>query len=310
MNKKFVILVGVHGRPSMKKVYSQMQSEAYLKVKRCPPRKIAYIRNYENGNVDRFVKEPLNLDLSNNIVVRWGNRIEATTDASTIIYNRSESVKNATNKKLTRQLLLEGNVRIPRLFSDQDYLAGTLTFPIIARPSFHAKGKNFVVLNDSESFIAHYRYYERDGWYYSEYVDKEQEYRVHCAHGKILAVMQKPKGEGLAWNRARVGEPFIRVKQDDYIYTVCYQALKATDVLGLDFAGVDVVLKTNDDGVKEAFVLEANTSPTLNSSDYVSEQYAKYFDWLSRSDKRRDHWDFTAFEKANSLAWKQAQLLQ
>ena len=308
--KKFVILVGVHGRPSMKKVYSQMQKDAVLKIRRCPPRKAGYIRRYEDKNINTYEKDSLdNLTLENNIVVRWGNRIEADTNDNTIVYNRSESVKKASDKKLTRQLLLEGRVRIPRLFSDQDYLAGTLTFPVIARPSVHAKGKNFVVLNDSESFIRHYRNNEINGWYYSEYVDKEREFRVHCAHGKVLAIMEKPKGDGLAWNRARVGEPFVRVKQEDYIYTVAYQALKATKVLGLDFAGVDVVLKTNEDGVQEAFVLEANTSPTLNSSEYVSNQYAKYFDWLASSDKRREHWDFTAFEKAKSLAWKQEQLL-
>ena len=121
--------------------------------------------------------------------------------------------------------------------------------------------------------------------------------------------MQKPAGEGLAWNRARVGEPFIRLKQDEYIYSVCYEALRATNALGLDFAGVDVVYKENEEGVGEAYVLEANTSPTLNSSEYVSNQYAKYFDWLGRSNRRREHWNFEVFQKAKSMAWKQDQLL-
>lgn len=310
MEKKSVILVGVHGRPSMKSVFSKMKTPAVLKIRRCPPKKAGYIRKYENNNIDDFIKEPLHyLNLSGNVVIRWGNRIDIVTDKNTIVYNKSENIKNATDKKLTRQILLENKVRIPRLFSDQDYIANTLTFPIIARPSVHAKGKNFVVLNDKESFIKHYMENEINGWYYSEYIDKEREFRVHCAHGKILAIMEKPKGEGFAWNRARIGEPFVRVKQDDYIYTVCFQALKATKVLGLDFAGVDVILKTNENGRKEAFVLEANTSPTINSSEFVSNQYSKYFDWLSSSDTRREHWDFTQYENAKSFAWKQNQLL-
>ena len=68
------------------------------------------------------------------------------------------------------------------------------------------------------------------------------------------------------------------------------------------------MLKT-EKGKPEGYVLEVNTSPTLNSSDFVSEQYAKYFDWLNRSDKRRDHWDFTEFKASESFAWKNFQLM-
>lgn len=310
MDKKLVILVGVHGRPSMKKVYAQMQSDSTLKVVRRPKNKKEYVRVYDNHNIDVLRKEPLHeLDLSNNIVIRWGNRIEAQTNNQTVVYNKSENVKKATDKKLTRQILLENKVRIPRMFSDQDYLANTLTFPIIARPSIHAKGKNFVIIKNKEDFIIHYKKYDALGWYYSEFIDKEREFRVHCAHGKILAVMEKPKGEGIAWNRAVVGEPFVKVKQEDYIFTVCFQALKATKALGLDFGGVDVLLKYKKDR-PEAYVLEINTSPTLNSSDWVSSQYAKYFDLLARNNKRLEHWDFSQFEVAKSFAWKQDQLLK
>ena len=311
MAKPLMIFVGVDGRPSMKKVYSQMQGNSTLKVRRIPRGQQGYIRSYNNHNVNAFTRENLaNLNLGNAIIIRWGNRIEAPTNEGTVIYNKSEAVKKATDKKLSRQIFLEQKVRIPRLFSDQDYAAKTLTFPIIARPSRHAKGKNFVILKSREAFIAHYRENEHLGWYYSEFIDKDREFRCHCAHGKILAVMEKPRGNGIAWNRAQVGEPFVKVQQENYLFTACFQALKACKALGLDFGGIDVIVKNNKDGKPEAFVLEANTSPTLNSSDWVSSQYAKYFDWLGRSDKRREHWDFTKFEKAPSFAWKQAQLAE
>lgn len=282
-----------------------MKTKSVLTVRRIPPKtKHAYLRVYEGATVDKFVKKPINeLNLAGGKYIRWGNRIEADTDKSSIIYNKSEGIANATNKKLSRQLFIKNKVRTPQLVTPTD--VKSTQFPIIARPSTHAKGKNFVTLKNVDDFTKHYNANEKNGWYYSEFINKEREFRVHCAHGKVLGVMEKARGsDNIAWNRAVTGEAFTRIAQKDYIFSICFQALKAVKTLGLDFAGVDVLLLG-----KEGFVLEVNTSPTLNSSDFISDQYAKYFDWLNASDKRRDHWDFTKFENAQSFAWKQFQLL-
>jgi carbamoylphosphate synthase large subunit len=303
------ILVGRDGRPSMKKVFSQMKSEnTTLKVRRIPPRtKKPYVRVYTGGNVDKFVKQAINeLTLAGQKVIRWGNRIEVETGKDTIVYNQSKAIANATNKKLSREIFAKEKVRTPKAVTPEN--TQDADYPIIARPSTHAKGKNFIILKDNKEFNAHYAQYSSQGWYYSAFVNKEREFRVHCAHGKILAIMEKVRGgDKIAWNRAQTGEPFTRVAQKDYIFTVAFQALKATKALGLDFAGVDVMLITEKEK-PQAYVLEVNTSPTLNSSDFVSSQYAKYFDWLNRADKRREHWDYTKFKAADSFAWKQDQL--
>jgi RimK-like ATP-grasp domain len=304
------ILVGRDGRPSMRKVFSQLKTECELIVRRIPPGKKSYLRIYESGDAEDYKKAPItNLTLANKKVIRWGNRIETETTKDTIVYNKAEAIEKATNKKLSREIFIKEKVRCPQLVTPET--VNINQWPVIARPSRHAKGKNFVVLNNIENFVNHYNENHQNGWYYSEFINKTREFRVHCAHGKILAVMEKAKGnDKIAWNRAQTGEAFTRVAQSDYIFTVCFQALKAVKSLGLDFAGVDVMLIANGkEGKNQAYVLEVNTSPTLNSSDYVSEQYAKYFDWLNRSDKRRPHWDFTKFENPVSFAWKQFQLM-
>jgi carbamoylphosphate synthase large subunit len=297
------ILVGRDGRPSMKVVYSKMKSEGQVLVRRIPPGKKAYIRVYEKHNIDNYKKAPVeSLTLEKQKVIRWGNRIEAETSKDTIVYNKAEAIANATDKKLSREIFIKNKVRCPLLVTPS---TKEVNYPVIARPSRHAKGRNFVVLNTLTEFTNHYNTHSRDGWYYSNFVNKEREFRVHCAHGKVLAVMEKARGgDKIAWNRAVTGEPFTRVEQANYIRSVCFQALKAVKSLGLDFAGVDVLLLG-----KEGYVLEVNTSPTLNSSDFVSERYALYFDWLNRSDKRREHWDFTKFENPVSFAWKNFQLM-
>lgn len=305
------ILVGKDGRPSMKKVFSLMKSPTSKLVVR---RKIAkkdkqWLRVYEANNSEKFTKRSINeLTMEGQRIIRWGNRIEAATNKGSIVYNKSEAIERATNKKLSREIFIKEKVRTPKLITLEN--AAEQDLPIIARPSTHAKGKNFIVLKTIADFTAHFNENSRNGWYYSAFVDKLREYRVHCAHGKILAVMEKTKGtDTIAWNRAVTGEPFTRIEQENYPFSACFQALKAVKVLGLDFGGVDVMEFTVGDKV-QAFVLEVNTSPTLNSSDWVSEQYAKYFDWLGRSEKRREHWDFTQWKQAQSFAWKQFQLLE
>jgi glutathione synthase/RimK-type ligase-like ATP-grasp enzyme len=301
------IFVGRDGRPSMKKVFSSLKTESRLVVRRIPPNREPYLRIYSNGNSDKYAKQSLVvLREPMGKMIRWGNRIEMATDKSTIVYNKSEAIANATNKKLSRELFLKNKVRTPQFVTPNNVKDSQ--YPVIARPSTHAKGKNFIILRNHADFSKHYATHQANGWYYSEFINKEREFRVHCAHGKVLAIMEKAKGgDSIAWNRAQTGEAFTRVPQADYIFSICYQALKATQTLGLDFAGVDVML-VQEGGKPQGYVLEVNTSPTLNSSDHVSLQYALYFDWLNRHEKRREHWDFAQFKNPASFAWKQFQL--
>lgn len=298
--KPTIILCARDGRPSMKKVYSQM-SGGSLEVLRRPKKGKSYVRLYENNNSEVLVKKPIDsLDASSKVLIRWGNRVSIPTDEHSITYNRMDGIKNATNKKLSRELFMQNNVQTAKLVTPDTITDAQM--PVIARPFTHSKGKNFVVLTNRQDFILHYRA-NNTGWYYSEFIDKEQEFRVHCANGKVLAIMEKPRGVGIAWNRAQNHEAFIRVMQANYIHDVCLQALLSMDAVGLDFGGVDVLYKNG-----KAYVIEINTSPTLNSSEYVSERYAKYFTWLSKSDKRLPHWEYKKYKKPISFAWTEKQL--
>lgn len=300
MKRKFIVC-GKDGRPSMKRVYSQLETKTpELLVRRAIKGKEPFVRHYTNALADYFVKKPIDIiNAESSIVIRWGTRMDMPTNNETIVYNKASSIELATNKLKSRIEFIRNNVRCPNLYTPS---MDTVTFPIIARPFVHSKGKNFVVIPHMEAFKAFSANYP-EGWYYSQFIDKEREFRVHCAHGKVLGIMEKPaiKGE-MAWNRAINHESFTRVRQANYIHDVCLQALNAVSSLKLDFGGVDVILKDN-----QAYVLEVNTAPTLNSSDYISSQYAKYFKWLFDSDTRNPHWDYTSYSKPASFAWKQDQ---
>lgn len=293
MPKNKVIVTVKHGRPSTLLAYGSMNEGGTLIQRRQvfkgtnPKTRIlkkTYYRVFRDNNVEVMHKEN-NVDLGNSIVVRWGSREEFPTDDHTVVYNSAKAIKTATDKKLSRELFIKNSVSCPMLVTDTN-IGRVNNFPIIARPLVHSKGRNFVTLRNQNEFLTHYRT-NKNGWYYSDFIDKSREFRVHVAHGKALAIMEKTRpGDGnIAWNRAQNDtDPFTYIKWSDVdaqnLGFIIKEAIVAVAALGLDFGGVDVMMRGN-----EAFVLEVNTSPTLNSSPYVAERWGKYFQWLFRSDK-------------------------
>lgn len=301
INKKTIILVGKDGRPSMLGTYSKMLSNSILMVRRRITNRLGrvkeWFRQYTNHNINIRTKVKTNLaDFRNSIIIRWGNTIEIDTDGS-IVYNTATAIKNGTDKKESRRILTEAGVSVPRAVSPD---SENINYPVIARPRRHAKGRNFIVLNDRNQFYRHWVVNNQD-WYYSEFVDKVKEYRVHCAHGRILNYLEKPNpGNGqIAWNRAVNGEAFTNVRWADYDSRIALECLKAVKALKLDFAGVDVIV----DAQGNPYILELNTSPTLNSSEYSMSRYAKYFDWLAKSNEKRPHFELKEFKKPSNYAW-------
>lgn len=301
MNK--VILCGRDGRPSMRGVYSKMTT-GNLVVRRQPPRGNTYYRIYSDNSATNMVRSD-NPDFRRvDVIIRWGTREELERTKGSIVYNKAEALALVSNKYKSRIAMQAAGVNVP-LNITSETPERLISYPIIARPHHHSKGKSFVTLRNRTAFLQHYNA-NRTGWYYSNFIDKIREYRVHCAHGKILNFLEKPNpGPGqIAWNRAQGNEAFISVKWNEYNFNVAMEGLKACKALGADFLGIDVVL----DRQGKAWVLEGNSSPTLNTSEYSSTRYAKYFQWLLASAERREHWDFSKYTDPQSFAWKDFQL--
>lgn len=300
MNK---ILVGIHGRPSIKNVYSLMANpEVEVWVRRRVRRKDKsikeYWRVYSNGDSSKYRVE-YHPRFQNDVILRWGNEIQIE-HPNCKIYNESRAIALASQKGRARQIMFEAGVRVPRIVVPVDQ---NIHFPVIARPQVHAKGKNIVVLNNITEFRNFYN--SHSDWYFAEFYPKDREVRCHVAHGKILAMMEKPAPSDkstIAWNRAVVHEEWTAIPWGDYHFNACLEALKAVEALGLNTGGVDVMIRGD-----EAVVLEVNTAPTLISSPYVSQRWSEYFNWLFRTSERTP-WDYKQFKKADSFAWKHQQL--
>jgi len=319
--KNKIILAGVHGRPSTKLAFSTMGSDAHLVHKRELRGEIVY-RHFRDKAIltERIASGQVYLSeyitptitLEDSVVIRWGTREVLPTNGNTVIYNKATPLNNASNKRRSRELFIQNSVSCPQLASPIDWEDdGVERYPVIARPFIHSKGRDFVVLNTWEEFNTHYRTnYHR--WYYSEFIDKDSEFRIHVAHGKVLAVMEKPRpgGDNIAWNRTQNDEdPFSYVRWDNVdqrgLKPVLVEAIKAVDAVCLDFGGVDVMLA---DGV--AYVLEVNTAPSIDTSPYVASKYGQYFDWLFRKEDVREHWGTEILEEqyGKTMIWKNWQL--
>ena len=317
---KVVILCGLGGRPSMKKVFAEVKNpEAMLIIRKELKKSKGYIfevyQKDEQGNINMTKTKDISSYLTGAALIKWGNRINVD-DLPVAVYNNSDAVKNASVKNIARRLFAENEVNCPLNITPQTD-SSKVVFPIIGRPLIHHQGKDFYTFNTWEEFIAHYNVHKKDH-YYSNFVSKVREFRAHVAHSKILALLEKPKPEDpniIAWNHAQNAGAWSVIPWNSYggendanDLRLCQTIIKAMNALGLDFGAVDVVV--TEDGTP--YVLEVNTAPELTNSEHSAAKYARYFDWIgdyevdeNDEEKKRPHWSSLNYIKAKSFSWKE-----
>ena len=111
---------------------------------------------------------------------------------------------------------------------------------------------------------------------YTKFYDKTHEFRVHVFNGKVIDYVQKKRMgskkleergleqvDELARNHKR-GWVFAHkdIIMDD---TIKQLGIDTAKVLGLDYAGVDILAKVEDGVVLDAVVCESNSAPGMSS---------------------------------------------
>lgn len=153
---------------------------------------------------------------------------------------------------------------------------------VVGRLTTKGKGGDGIVFFDKPDRFARCRLW-------TVYIPKKEEYRVHIAFGKVIAVQRKvlkkqdntgkaidPKTVDFRVRNYDNGFIFQRenINPPDDVYE---QANRAHRTLGLDFAAYDVIYNEKRG---EAYVLEANTAPGLEGSTITD--YANAFRSLER----------------------------
>jgi hypothetical protein len=277
----YVLIHWAFGRKSMEMTVNKMTEPCNILARKNDGSWWEYIENADVPDAHgkawerRRPAEITEILSGNNKVINWGNHI--FSDNSKFSLNVPSAVANASNKTFSRRILRKAKIAIPATyFYNEDFRE---SLPVIARPAYHHAGNNFYVLNNTNEYVKLSSKYDLKNWYFSEIFPKTHEFRVHCAHGKILQVSNKPLAEGeLRANHSVVEESWRALKWSEYNDNVCVQSLKAIEALCLDYGAVDIMYNSANNSVA---ICEVNTSPSI-TTEYSSGKYAEYFSWVIR----------------------------
>ncbi len=205
----------------------------------------------------KALKKRTNKRFRADLVLRWGSTESFPRLTSRVELNTLEAVKNASDKLVMMQKLVEAGIPTPEIsfrFDNSTYFNDLRN----EEGKFYVRGANQEV-----------RYTDsvRPGdLYVSKAVpNKRREYRVHVFDGKVMEIYEKVPNEGN--ENARICKAHncsfqLRNKDNCRLSLADQQVcIDAVNALGLTFGGVDC-LRDRDQNI---FISEVNSSPALNS---------------------------------------------
>lgn len=253
---------------------------------------IAIIRRQELGNNCKFIIDGLKgLGINADILIpakapvglKWAIRWGTTTpiDKNTNVINFASAITE-TSDKGTFRLKAAKDGLTPKTWGSLQELANddVGAEQVIIRPRHHERSENInlcINLEQAEKAIK-----KINGPYYiSEYVKKDQEFRVFVANGRAFMVFEKKpkKRNDVSWGCVEEGA-MEYVNWSEWPVHVVENAIKAFNLSKLHFGAVDVIVK---DG--KAYFLEINTAPEV--WPYYGERFADVISWMINGDKRK-----------------------
>lgn len=180
------------------------------------------------------------------------------------VINKPTQVAIAIDKVTSLSTMSNANVRTPKFTTNKEeamqWLADGRT--VVCRTKTKSKGGEGIIICDPEEGATTLP----DAPLYTRYLRKKYEYRIHVFNGEVIDYAQKKAKR----NRPVTFSKYVRSYNNGWVFcrtnltrndSVCQEAIKAVNALGLDFGAVDVCW-FND----KPWVLEVNTAPGLQGS--------------------------------------------
>lgn len=222
----------------------------------------------------------------NDLIINWGNSEVPSWDATTIPFlNNPISVGYAVNKLRTFELLRRFNVPTPEWTTDYrdaevwHYDGHT----VVERHNLTGtKGNGIRIVTGIDDIEGEALNYEVP--LYTKLIPRAREYRVHVFDGQVIDLQQKKRRVTGVTNDGNDSDGTIKNLDNGWVFvrdditppprSIFDVSIRAVQALGLDFGGVDVLVK---DG--QCYVLEINTAmglegSTINSYTNAIKRYA------------------------------------
>jgi len=178
--------------------------------------------------------------------------------------NSDQSIKISKNKPLSRKMLADKKVSIPKTW----FRIEDAVIPYIARPKYHAQGRDFIVIRTEEEhkkFLESKKY--DTTWYFSELLNVKREIRVILLDEDIVYAFDFPlfetpeltveKRHSIMGTKEDLGwiDNSNIINEDDK--KLCIDALKA---IGLKYGTVDLLITETG-----TYITEINYMPNLRA---------------------------------------------
>jgi RimK family alpha-L-glutamate ligase len=175
------------------------------------------------------------------------------------VINSASSIERTVDKYYTSFLLADSEVLTPRTLVTEDFetaLAACREMgEVVIKPLFGSEGKGLVRVSDEETAYRVLRAWELNRYifYIQEYLPHfHQDVRAFVVGDEVVAAMLR-RGTGWKTNYSQ-GAKLEPIRLDSDMEEL---AIKATRLLGLDYAGVDLMPAENG----KTYVIEINSIP-------------------------------------------------
>jgi tetrahydromethanopterin:alpha-L-glutamate ligase len=185
--------------------------------------------------------------------------LHALTDIGVPVWNSARAIERCVDKSMTSFLLARGAIPTPQTWTTElreqaAEIVRSEPGPLVLKPLFGSQGRGLRLIRNADELPAPA---EVAGLYYLQrYVGVDRngyhDFRLLVSQGRVVATMMRHSTHWIT-NVKRGGKP-VAAMPDSAMKDL---AIAATDAVGADFAGVDII----HDASGRPTVLEVNSMP-------------------------------------------------
>ena len=213
------------------------------------------------------------------------------------LFNRADAINICDDKMLTHIALINAGIKMPTTissplvyspnFNDNHLLEveKVLSYPMIIKENYGSLGMQVYLVNNHEEAKELTRKIAQKPHIFQEFIasSKGLDYRLIVINHKVIAVMERKNEHSYLSNLASGGSAFKIDLPKEYLD----MAIKASEILGLDYCGVDILKGYNNEPVlsevnSNAFFEGIEKTTGIN----VARAYAEYIVSRVKEDER------------------------